>query len=84
MQISFSIFSFLPSNHLAILRFLASNHLVKLLKDRFLKKMLFKNQNPVGFFSRKTLGANNSFTLIENNFRFLRGYCTSYPKKLQN
>ena len=39
----------------------------KLLKDRFLEKM---QQKPVVFF-RKTIGSNNSFTVIENNFIFL-------------
>ena len=48
--------SFLPQNHLA------------LLKDRFLKKIFYKEQKPVAYFSRKTIGSNNSFTPIENNF----------------
>ena len=45
-----------------------------LLKDRFLKKMLIKRakNSRFFFFSRKTIGLSNSFTLIENNFRFLR------------
>ena len=30
-----------------------------------------KSNNPSPFF-RKTIGSNNSFTLIENNFMFLR------------
>ena len=29
-----------------------------------------KSTNPSAFFPRKTIGLNNSFTLIENNFRF--------------
>ena len=43
-----------------------------LLKDRFLKKMLLKIAKNRRLFFRKTIGLNNSFTLIENNFRFLR------------
>ena len=31
-----------------------------------------KEQKRVDIFSRQTIGSNNSFTLIENNFRFLR------------
>ena len=53
-----------------ILRFLPQNHLASL-KDRFLKKMLIKRANPSPFL-HKTIGLDNSFTLIENNFRFLR------------
>ena len=53
-----------------ILRFLPLNH-VALPKDQFLKKMLLKRAKPVSFF-HKTIGSNNSFTLIENNSRFLR------------
>ena len=30
-----------------------------------------KSKHPSPFF-RKTIGSNNSFTLIENNFKFLR------------
>ena len=50
---------FLPQNHLA------------LLKDQFLKKMLLKRAKTrhffffFFFFLRKTIGSNNSFTLIE-------------------
>ena len=43
-----------------------------ILKDRFLKKMLLKRAKTRGLFFRKTMGSNNSFTLIENNFMFLR------------
>ena len=42
-----------------------------LLKDRFLKKMLLKRQNPSASF-RKTVGSNHSFTLIENNLSFFQ------------
>ena len=31
-----------------------------------------KSKNPSPFFPRKIIGSNNSFTLIENHFRFLR------------
>ena len=31
-----------------------------------------KNLSPFFFFFRRTIGSNNSFTLIENNFWFLR------------
>ena len=31
-----------------------------------------KSEKPNAFFPRKTIGSNNYFTLIENNFRFLR------------
>ena len=52
--------------------FLPENHQT-LLKDWFLKKMLLKrakkNQSP---FFCKTVSSNNSFTLIENSFSFLR------------
>ena len=47
------------------------NHLA-LLKDRFLKKMFLKRAKTRPPFFCKTIGSNNSFTLIENNFRFLR------------
>ena len=64
VQISLPNFAFLPYNHPA------------LLKDWFLKEMLLKEQNPIGFFSRKTIGSDpgsdNFCSLIENNFRFLR------------
>ena len=53
---------FLPDNYLA------------LLKDRFLKKRekrAKKGKKPAHFF-RRTIGSNNSFTLIENNFWFLK------------
>ena len=43
---------------------------IALLKDRFLKKMLLRRAKTRTFFL-KTIGSNNSFTLIENNFRFL-------------
>ena len=36
------------------------------------QEMLVKRAKPIAFFSRNTIGSNNSFTLIENNFRFLR------------
>ena len=49
-----------------ILRVLSQNHLA-LLKDQFLMKMLLKEQKPIAFFCR-TIGSNNSVTLIENNF----------------
>ena len=54
-----------------ILRFLPQNHLT-LLKDRFLKKLLLKRAKAKTrrFFFRKTIGSNNSFTLIEHNFNF--------------
>ena len=35
------------------------------------EKAYKKEQKPVGFV-RKTIGSNNSVTLLENNFRFLR------------
>ena len=38
-------------------------------KDWFLKQMLIKELKPVAFL-HKTIGSDNSFTLIENNFRF--------------
>ena len=31
-----------------------------------------RSKNLSAFFFRKVIGSNNSFTLIENNFRFLR------------
>ena len=34
--------------------------------------LLKKNPNPSPFFFHKTIGSNNPFTQIENNFRFLR------------
>ena len=36
------------------------------------EKCYKKSKNPSPIFFRKTIGSNNSFTLIENNFRFLR------------
>ena len=49
------------------------------IKDRFLKKKkkkkkkLFKRAKTQRvFFFLKTIGSNNSYTLIENDFRFLR------------
>ena len=51
------IMSFLPQNHLA------------LLKDRFLKIMHLKRVKTCCLFLQ-TIDSNNSFTLIENNFRF--------------
>ena len=42
-----------------------------LLKDRFLKKILFKKSKNPSAFLRKTIGQNDYFTLIGNNFRFL-------------
>ena len=45
-------------------------HYLALLKDRFLKMMLMKSLNPSAFLY-KSIGSDNSFTLIENNFRFL-------------
>ena len=54
-----------------ILHFLLQNHLA-LLKDRFLKKMLLKRANTRCLFFRKTIGSNNLFTLVKNNFRFSR------------
>ena len=59
-RLSFPILHFLPQNHLA------------LLKDWFLKKMLIKSAKTRRLFFRKTLSSYNYFTLIENNFRFLR------------
>ena len=50
----------LPQNHPA------------LLKDWFLKKMLIKRAKTRRLVLRKTIGSNNSFTLLENNFRLLR------------
>ena len=43
-----------------------------LLKDQFLKKNASKKSKKPSPFFRKAIGLNNSFTLIENNFRFLR------------
>ena len=48
--------------------FLSQNHLA-LLKDRFLKNLLLKRAKTRCLFFVKTIGSNNSFTLIENNFR---------------
>ena len=45
---------------------------IALLKDQFLKKMLLKRAKIGAFFYGRTIGSNNSFTLIENNFWFLR------------
>ena len=42
-----------------------------LLKDRFLKKMLFKEQIAFDFFP-KLIGSFFFFTLIENNFRVFK------------
>ena len=46
-----------------------------LLKDQFLKKMLLEKKKKkiykMSAFFRKTIGSDNSFTLIENNFKFL-------------
>ena len=43
-----------------------------MLRDRFLKKMLLKKSKHPSPFLNKTIGLNNSFTLIENKFRFFR------------
>ena len=51
------------------MRLFTVNHL-PLLKDRFLKKMQ-KSKNLSAFFLN-IIGSNKSFTLIENNFRFLK------------
>ena len=51
--------------------FLPQNHLASL-KDRFLKKNVIKRAKTCRLFFRKTIGSNNSFTVIESNFRFLR------------
>ena len=51
--------------------FLPWNHLASL-KDLFLKKMLIKRAKICRLFFHKTIGSDNSFTLIENNFGFLR------------
>ena len=42
---------------------------VKLFNDLFLKQILLKRGNPSAFL-HKTIDSNDSFTLIENNFRF--------------
>ena len=36
------------------------------------KKMLLKRAKTCHLFYHKTIGSNNSFTLIENNFRFFK------------
>ena len=41
-------------------------------KNWFLKKMLIKRAKTRRLFFKKTIGSDNYFTLIENNFRFLR------------
>ena len=61
--------------HFSILRFIAQN-ILALLKDRSLKWTLLKKEHRLVVYRLKlfisTIGSNNSFTLIENDSRFLR------------
>ena len=55
-----------------ILQIFTINYLA-MLRDRFLKKMLLERAKTHWlFFPRKPIGSSNTFTLLENNFRFLK------------